>query len=176
MLQFLEAKFLLIDGHTAPQCFLCVLFTRIWVTEHMYRLQLHSCPCTKMQQPQSTVWTGTVSLFPGLPFSQCILISFFHSCSAHIPLSLFLAHARSHSVCLGETQARVLPVCIFINKTYKEINGNLKATKIYKNIYFERAKQVPLKDTLYLCCVQLRFHLTKKEMVVKYMELMLFFL
>lgn len=83
---------------------------------------------------------------------------FFHSCSAHIPLSLFLAHARSHSICLGETQARVLPVCIFINKTYKKINGNLKATKIYKNIYFERAKQVPWKDTLYLCCVQLRLH------------------
>lgn len=37
---------------------------------------------------------------------------FLHSCSAHIPLSLFLVHVRSHSICLGEAQARVLPVCI----------------------------------------------------------------
>lgn len=35
---------------------------------------------------------------------------------------------------------------------------------------------MPLKDTLYLCCIQLRLHFFFKEMVIEYMELMLFFL
>lgn len=176
MLQFLETKFLLIDGHTAPQCFLCALFTRIWVTEHTHLLQPQSCPCTKMEHPQSAVRTDRESVFVSgaailtmhSDFSFSLLFCPYSTFSVSGPCQVPL-YLPGRNTSQGTTSLH------FINKTYKEINGNLKATKICKNIYSERAKQVSLKDTL--CCIQLRLHFFFfKGMVIEYMELMLFFL
>ena len=85
--------------------------------------------------------------------SKWVLIFFFFFQTSTPVLSIFhflcFCPMSGPTFCLpGRNTSQDTTSLHFINKTYKEINGNLKDTKIHKNIYFERARQAALKDTL----------------------------
>ena len=66
---------------------LCLIPKDLDYRAYIYIYTVTSCPCMKMQCLQSTVQTGRVSLFLGLPFlvhPHSGIFFFFNLCSAHI--------------------------------------------------------------------------------------------